>query len=176
MPSPPSGSPARFRPGELLELLHLHNLEFVVIGGVAERLLGSPRVTGDIDICPSLEAANLGRLAAALEDLEAKFRPPGLEEGLPSPEPWSARSFGSFTSLALVTRLGQLDVWFTPTGTKGYSDLIENAIEVEVRGVRFRVASLDDIIRNKEAAGGLEYLSHLPLLRELRERRRSAGS
>jgi hypothetical protein len=167
---------APFRPAELLELLVGHGLEFVLIGGVAERLLGSPRVTGDIDICPSSKPANLQRLAVALNDVEAAFRPPGVEENVPPPEPWDARSFWSFTGLALTTRLGWLDVWFTPDGTKGYPDLIENATEMELRGVRFRVASLDDIIRNKEAAGGLKYLAHLPLLRELRERRRSAGS
>ena len=47
---------------------------------------------------------------------------------------------------------------------------------MELQATRFRVAWLDDIIRNKEAAGGLKYLSHLPLLRELRERRRRSGS
>jgi hypothetical protein len=38
--------------------------------------------------------------------------------------------------------------------------------------MRLLVASIDDLIRIKEAAGGPKYLSHLPLLRELRERRR----
>ena len=38
-----------------------------------------------------------------------------------------------------------------------------------------RVASIDDIIRNKKAAGGEKYLSHLSLLRVLRERRREHG-
>jgi hypothetical protein len=147
-----------------------------VIGGVAERLLGSPRVTADLDICPESSPENLRRLAATLNDLEAAFRTPGLEEGVPPPEPWDERSFGSFTGLALTTRLGPLDAWFTPDGTSGYRDLIEAAIGMEFQGIRFHVASLDDIIRNKEAAGGLKYLSHLPLLRELRERRRRSGS
>lgn len=104
-------------------------------------------------------------------DLGAAFRPQGLEAGFPQPEPWKALSFDAFTGLALTTRHGWLDLWFRPDGTKGFTDLVENAIELEVSGFRIHVASLDDIIRNKEAVGGLKYLSHLPLLRELRERR-----
>jgi hypothetical protein len=44
---------------------------------------------------------------------------------------------------------------------------------MQAGGVGVLVAALDDIIRNKAAAGGPKYLSHLPLLRELRERRRA---
>jgi hypothetical protein len=147
----------------------------VLIGGVAERLLGSPRGTADIDICPDRTRVNLRRLASALNELDAHPRPPGLETGFPAPEPWDERTFASFTSLALTTRFGWLDIWFAPDGTEGYRDLIERAIEMEVGGIRFPVASLDDIIHSKEAVGGTKYLSHLPLLRELREVRRRRG-
>jgi len=150
-----------------------HQVDFVLIGGVAERLLGSPRGTGDIDICPAREAANLERLAAALNELEAALRLPGLESGVPPPEAWEARSFRPSTGLALTTRSGWLDVWFVPDGTSGYPDLMENATELQVGGLRLHVASIDDLIRTKKAAGGPKYLSHLPLLRELRRLRRA---
>jgi hypothetical protein len=78
-------------------------------------------------------------------------------------------------SLALVTRFGYLDVWFRPDGTAGYPDLIENAIDVPLGESRVKVASIDDIIRNKKAAGGEKYLSHLSLLEAVRERRRARG-
>lgn len=151
-----------------------HRLDFVLIGGVAERILGSPRVTEDLDICPASSEENLDRLAAALNELEARFRVEGLEAVTP-PEPWTARSFGSHTSLALVTRYGFFDVWFRPDGTAGYDDLIENAIDAEVGGLELKVAHLDDILRNKQAIGGAKYLSQLPLLRELQRSRRERG-
>lgn len=164
------------RPRALLAVLARHELRFVIIGGVAERILGSPRVTDDFDICPSAARANLERLAAVLNEIEARFRVEGLElEGLPPPEPWSTRSFGSHTSLALITRYGFFDVWFRPDGTGGYDDLITRAIDAEVGGIRVKVAHLDDILRNKRAIGGPKYLSHLPLLRELQRRRREQG-
>lgn len=156
----------------LLERLARHRVDYVLIGGVAERLWGSPRLTDDLDVCPATGRTNLRRLAAALNELGAAFRPAGLEEGFAPPEPWSESSFGNFTSLALTTPHGWLDVWFRPDGTSGYDELVRNAGEVELGGIPVRIASLDDIIRSKEAAGGTRYLAQLPLLRELREQRR----
>lgn len=156
----------------LLETLARHSVDYLLIGGVAERLWGSPRLTDDLDICPATGRTNLRRLAAALNELGAAFRPAGPEEGMTPPEPWSESSLGSFTSLALTTRFGRLDVWFRPDGTSGYDDLVRNAAGAELAGLRVRIASLDDIIRSKEAAGGTRYLAQLPLLRELREQRR----
>jgi hypothetical protein len=156
----------------LLETLARHRVDYLLIGGVAERLWGSPRLTDDLDICPATGPTNLRRLAAALNELGAAFRPAGLEEGMTPPEPWSESSFGSFTSLALTTQYGWLDVWFRPDGTTGYEDLLRDAADAELAGIRVRIASLDAIIRSKEAAGGTRYLVQLPLLRELREQRR----
>ena len=170
--SPPRVRPPALRARSLIEVLVRHDVRFIVIGGVAERLLGSPRLTDDFDICAAEDRENKERLAGALNDLEAVFRPPGVEEGYPPPEPWSAKSFSSFTSLALTTTNGWLDVWFRPDGTNGYRDLIRGAVEMEVAGSKVKVAGLDDIIRSKEAAATTKYLSHLPLLRELREQRR----
>jgi hypothetical protein len=160
----------------LLEALVRHGVRFVIIGGVAERILGSPRTTDDFDICPAMSKANLERLAAMLNEVEAIWRPPGLEEaGFPVVEPWSARSFTSQTSLALRTRFGPLDIWPRPDGTEGYDDLITKAVDVEVGGLRAKAVHLDDSIRIKRAIGGPKYLTHLPLLREVQRQRRARG-
>jgi hypothetical protein len=47
-----------------------HGVEFLVIGGQAEHLMGSPRVTYDIDLCYRRTKDNLERLALALKDLK----------------------------------------------------------------------------------------------------------
>jgi hypothetical protein len=147
-----------------------------VIGGVAERLLGSARTTDDFDICPEGSRENLGRLADVLNELEARWRPPGLEdEGFPAAERWSAGSFGSHTSLALLTRFGPVDVWLRPDGTDGYEDLIRRAVDVAVAGMTLKVVHVEDSIRIKRAIGGTKYLSHLPLLRALQRARRARG-
>lgn len=167
--------PPALRAREILKALERARVVYLLIGGVAERLWGSPRLTDDLDICPATDRENLVRLAAALNALDARFRPPRLEQGVPPPEPWSERSFGGFTSLALTTKHGWLDVWFRPDGTRGFRDLARNAGDAELGGLSVKLASLDDIIRSKEATGGTRYLAQLPLLRELREQRRRLG-
>lgn len=167
--------PPALRAREMLAALERAEVVYLLIGGVAERLWGSPRLTDDLDICPATDRENLRRLATALNALDARFRPPALEAGVPPPEPWSEASFSGFTNLALTTKHGWLDVWLRPDGTRGYRDLARNAGEAELGGLRVELASLDDIIRSKEAAGGTRYLAQLPLLRELREQRRRLG-
>lgn len=165
-----------FRPRPLFEALVSHEVRFIILGGIAERLLGSPRTTEDFDICPAMTRANLARLAATLNEVEAIWRPPGMEEkSFPTVEQWSAKSFDAQTSLSLLTKFGSFDIWPRPDGTEGYDDLIRKAVEVEVGGHPANVVHLDDSIRIKRAIGGPKYLSHLPLLREVQAQRRAKG-
>lgn len=71
--------------------------------------------------------------------------------------------------LNLVSRFGDLDLAFRPSGTEGFSDLTRGAVEVTVRGVRVAVAALEDVIRSKEAANRPKDLRTLPVLRQLLE-------
>jgi hypothetical protein len=167
---------ATLRPRPLFEALIRHGVRFIILGGVAERLLGSPRTTDDFDICPAMSKANLERLAAMLNEVEAIWRPEGMEQtGFPAAEAWNARSFRSQTSLALLTKFGSFDIWPRPDGTEGYQDLIRRAVDVEIGGHRAKVVHLEDSIRIKRAIGGAKYLSHLPLLRELQQQRHNQG-
>jgi hypothetical protein len=170
------GANPPLRPRPLLEALVRGDVRFIILGGIAERMLGSPRITEDFDICPAGTRANLERLANVLNEIGARWAPPGLEDvGFDPVEPWNARSFGSHTSLALITRYGRFDVWLRPTGTGGYDELIANAISVEVHGLKVSVISLTDSIRIKRAIGAPRYLEQIQLLRDLQQRRRERG-
>ena len=174
----PSGSPRAptLRPEALLELLAKHNVDSVVIGGVGANIWGSPRGTLDLDICAATTRANKRRLAAALNELDARFRPAGLEEvGFPPPGGWDDRTFDSLTSLATTTTLGWLDIWFMPDGTAGYDDLVQNAADVRIGKHHVKVAAIADIIRSKQAAGRNKDLAALDHLRELDQRRGERG-
>ena len=65
---------------QAVEMLAKHDVEFIVIGGQAETLFGSPRITYDIDFCYRRTRENLERLARALPDFHPKLRgvPPDL--------------------------------------------------------------------------------------------------
>lgn len=55
-------------------VLLAHGVEFVVVGGQAELLMGSPRVTYDIDLCYRRSKENLRHLAAALREIKPTLR------------------------------------------------------------------------------------------------------
>ena len=69
--------------------------------------------------------------------------------------------------LNLVTAHGELDLSFRPSGTEGYSDLARSATPVKIKDHTVTVASLEDVIRSKQAAGRPKDLAALPLLRQL---------
>jgi hypothetical protein len=64
----------------LIHRLSEARVQFVVIGGFAGTLHGSPRVTVDLDLVYARDADNLQRLARALAPLSPYLRgaPPGL--------------------------------------------------------------------------------------------------
>jgi hypothetical protein len=173
----PRARPPILRPQRILRVLERHKVDYVVIGGIGARIWGSPRNTDDLDICASQSPANKKRLAGALTELEALFRPPGIEaQGFAPPGGWDEHSFDAMANLALTTDLGWLDVWFVPDGTTGYDDLIRAASRVELGDdLIAAVADLDDIIRSKTAAGRNKDLAALDHLRDLERRRDELG-
>jgi hypothetical protein len=160
--------PREFDPQEILRVLETHRVRYVLIGGLAATLYGSPHVTTDVDVAPDARAGNLRRLAKALDDLDARVRTPGEPYGLPFDR--SVAMLARVELLNPTTRAGDLDLAFRPQGTDGYSDLARGAIELVIHDVHVRVASLANIIRSKEAAGREKDRLTLPTLRRLLER------
>lgn len=76
----------------------------------------------------------------------------------------------------LVTRLGDLAVAFKPAGTAGFDDLRRDAQLIAIGTLTLAVASLDDVIRSKEAADRPKDRRTLPILRQLREEIRNRKS
>lgn len=163
--------PVPFRPAELLEVLERHRVSYVVIGGLAAELRGSPYVTRDVDVTPKRTPANLLRLAEALTELKAALRVPDLD--YPVSIPLDQRTFDQGTTWTFFTKFGFLDVALLPDGTRGYDDLIRDATNERItESLSITVASLADVIRSKEAAGREKDRAILPVLRQVLERAR----
>lgn len=153
-----------------LAVLVRHDVSYVLIGGVAGNIHGSPIPTKDVDITPDPAPANLERLAAALRDMNARLRVDESSHGVPFDV--SGAALGKATIWTLRTDLGDLDVVLQPAGTDGYADLRRDAAETELAdGLVVKVASLADIIRSKEAAGRAKDQAGLPALRAVLARR-----
>ncbi len=157
-----------FDPEEILRTLLEHQVQYVLVGGLAATLYGSPHITTDADIVPDRSPENLARLADALTNLEARVRVEGDPTGLPFDI--SVSMLSSVEILNLTTRCGDLDLTFVPSGTQGYPDLRKNAIQIDIHGTQVTVASLADVIRSKEAANREKDRLVLPTLRRLLDR------
>ena len=137
-------------PELLVRTLARHQVRYVLIGALAARMFGFPRVTADADITPANDPENLGRLALALRELDAKVFTEAVPEGLVFD--CSAAMLRRVEAWNLITRAGRVDVMFAPAGTKGYADLVRTAVHFEVFDQDLTVARLEDILRSKEAA------------------------
>lgn len=161
--------PAPLDPERLLTTLAKHGVRFVLIGALAARLHGFPRVTADAAITPARDPENLERLARALRDLDARIYTDSVPDGLPfdcSPQMLARADVWNLTTAA-----GRLDLAFQPSGTRGYDDLALNAARFEIYGSELLAARLEDIIRSKDAAGRPQDRQDVLVMREMLRRK-----
>jgi hypothetical protein len=157
-----------FDPFAMCAILNEEGVEYVVLGGFAAILRGSPVTTHDLDVIPARERPNLDRLGRALTRMNAKIRVSG--------DPVATKIDGAFLAnmphmLNLVTDFGDIDLTFTPAGSTGGFDGWSRAAtpeEIE-EGLTVLVASLDDIINSKRAANRPKDRMALPYLESLRD-------
>ena len=141
--------PPEFQPRPLLQTLARHEVDFVLVGGLAGVARGSSYPTYDVDIAYARDPGNLERLAAALHELAATLR------GAPPDVPFvlDAETLRQGAHFTFDTTFGSLDVLDRPDGAPPYAELVELAgASLLVAGVPVRVASLDHLIAMKEAS------------------------
>jgi predicted nucleotidyltransferase len=131
---------------QVAELLLAHGVRFIVIGGQAESLMGSPRVTYDVDLCYERTPDNLQRLADALKKLNPALRgvPPGL------PFIIDARALALGSNFTFTTMYGDLDLlgYVEPLGN--FESIDKRATTERLGSLNLRVIDLEDLIKVKE--------------------------
>lgn len=132
-----------------LEFLGRHDIECVIIGGVAGTLHGSAIPTTDLDVCYSRNTANLIRLAAALHSVNARLRnaPPDL------PFMLDAETLRKGLNFTFITDVGDLDLLGEVRGIGYYENAVEGASSFVLVGYEFKVIALDKLILAKRTAG-----------------------
>jgi hypothetical protein len=154
-----------FDPLEVFRTLERHSVRYVVIGGVAARLLGSPTVTRDTDICYERSPQNAEHLADALRALGAKLR--GVDEEVAFV--LDGRTLAAGDHFTFVSRAGDVDCVGAPAGVGGFEDIVREAVELDLDGLTVSVASIDDLIRMKRAAGRPKDLIEVEVLAAVRD-------
>ena len=139
---------------ELLELLNAHAVDYLIVGGYALALHGSPRFTGDLDIYLSTHHDNARKVLSVLKDFgfgslqltEDDFSKPDqvIQLGVPP------------VRIDFVTSIDGVD-W-----EKAWA----NRIEGSWNDTQVAYLSREDFIANKRATGRLKDLADIESLGE----------
>lgn len=141
-----------FEPLAVLRALRDRDVEYILIGGVAAILQGSPLPTYDIDIALAPGARNRTRLLAALADLEAT----------------ALTDEGTLPAESFYTPSGHVDVYGRPAGFASYAELRRGSRTIQLEpDLVVQASSLRDIIRSRLAAGDDRQLPALEAALEL---------
>ena len=153
------------RLGALIDVLDRHEVAFVIGGSVGALAHGASDVQpGDFDVIPATDPANLRRLAAALDELQAVAQPTTgrwdtddaagehrwVEDGVERPlAPLDPRDADTFDH-SFDTTLGRLDV--VPRIAGRHEDLRRRATRLAVNGREAWVAAPIDLLAGMTAA------------------------
>jgi hypothetical protein len=126
---------------DLIDVLAKHEVDFIIVGGMAAILRGTPVNTFDLDVVYERSAANIERMLGALNELEAIVpddpRRLRLDEShLQSPG-----------HKLMETNQGPLDLLGTIEETTGFPDLVADSDWIDLGVTRARVLRLERLIK-----------------------------
>ncbi len=132
----------------LLQALSRHDVDFVVIGGMAGLAHGSAYPTYDLDVVYARDRANLERMTAALRELGVTLRgaPPDL------PFQLDAQTLANGSNFTFDSPYGSFDILGDAAGMGSYDELRNGAVVATIEEIEVRVASLNHLIAMKRAA------------------------
>jgi hypothetical protein len=139
---------------DLFSALHRHQVEYVLIGGLAVALHGVERNTMDIDVCVVVTPGNLQHLIAAAKELKLQPMLPvplGSLADIPTLERWHAeRHLQAFSLLSEAAGGVSVDVLLFPPVEP--AQMCQRAIRLDIAGISVQLATIDDLIALKRHA------------------------
>jgi hypothetical protein len=156
---------------ELLGPLIAHGVDFVLIGGLAGISHGSAYPSYDLDVVYARDRDNIGRLAAALQEIGVRLR------GAPADLPFllDAETIEKGANFTFETPYGDLDILAAAAGMPSYRELKDEGVDREVFGHLVRVASIDHLIAMKRAANRTKDKLMVEEYIVIADRQRAAG-
>ena len=137
---------------DLLRFLNEEKAEYLVVGGMAVNYYGYHRATGDLDLWVALSDENQDRLAAALERFGFSAQSVSRRPLLQKPK---------------FLRIGQqpirVEIHSEISGVD-FAACFSRAEVCRIRDVDVPFISLDDLRKNKQAAGRAKDLADLQVL------------
>lgn len=151
----------------IYEMLSSAGIQFILIGGGAATLHGSPRLTLDVDVVYQRSIGNMQKLAECLAPTRPYLRgaPPGL------PFKLDLSTFRHGLNFTLTTDLGSLDLLGEVVGGGTYEELLPHSSPVVALGVKLQCVNLDKLIELKRAAGRPKDAEPIAELEAIRQER-----
>lgn len=126
---------------DLIALLETHGVRYLIVGGFAVAVHGTPRYTKDLDIWVECSLENADRLARVLEDFG--FASLGV-------------TAADFATPDLVIQLGyepnRIDILTGLTGVR-FEDAYPLRVATTVGGLEIQIIDRSSLIANKRALG-----------------------
>lgn len=138
---------------ETLRTLRQHDVEFVLVGDVAEAIHNNGGFVSGVAIVPGAYGRNVERLSAALQAIDGEL---GIA-GTPAATEVDYRrcDLRELAPCSFMTRYVDIDVNFEPLGTGGYRELFDEARQIELApAISPLVAAPDDLARIGRSRAG----------------------
>jgi len=156
---------------DFLQKLSEHNIQYLIVGGLAVNLYGVPRVTQDIDIIIAFETSNLSRLSNVLKELGYVPRLPGVNpEDLADAEKredWiTNRNLKAFSFYHAKDFYKAVDIVLVHP--LDFNSALKNRTVKKAQGIDINLVNIDDLIKMKSFSGRKQDLSDIELLDKIK--------
>ena len=143
--------PQDFR--DFLKLLNFKKIEYLLIGGYAVGYYGYPRATADMDIWIAISKKNAKKIVEAIKDFG--MNTPELNESI-------------FLEPGKIIRMGyppiRIEVLTEISGVN-FEQCYARRKETKIDGIKIKIISFEDLLKNKKASGRYKDLNDLENLR-----------
>ncbi len=156
---------------DLFRTLQKHDVKYVVVGGIAINLHGVERATMDVDLVLAMDEGNLQRFFRVATELDLKPSLPVKIESLCNAAQVDAwvreKNMIAFCLRPPSKTAPSVDIIVRPKVS--FETMFQNRVEKDMDGVRFKLASVDDLIALKTDTGRNKDASDIVALNKVKQ-------
>jgi hypothetical protein len=147
----------------LFKALKTHEIDYLLVGGLAMNLHGVPRMTMDVDLVIALDSGNVAKLARLAEEFGLYPNVPvkleDLADGLKREALFAEKNLIALSLICNTPATPTVDIVIHHP--LDFEQAYARAVERDISGTPIMVASIEDMIAMKKAAGREQDLSDI---------------
>jgi len=149
---------------DMLQALVDEKVKFLLVGAYAQAAHGYPRATMDIDIWVMPSSKNAEAVLRALRRFGAPLQKLSRQD---------LERDGTVFQIGVAPR--RIDIITAASGLR-FQEAFARSLSVQIEGLEVHIPSLEDLIRNKRAAGRTKDLADAEALELLRKSEQNPGA